>query len=119
MAYHDIDNANTNFVITHRDDPQYKKFFHLAVDKRPAEELYHIKEDPGCINNLANQSAYSDTLRTMRSQMGAYLMATNDPRVTGNGDVFETYERLRGPMREFPEPEWVQSLPLSTHLSSP
>ena len=116
MAYHDIDNASTNFVITHRNDPEYEKYFHWAVDKRPAEELFNIKEDPGCINNLAGQAEYRETLRQLRSQMGAYLMATDDPRVTGNGDIFETYERLRGPMREFPEPAWVKHTPQPIRL---
>ncbi len=116
MAYHDIDNASTNFVITQRDEPDYEKYFHLAVDKRPAEELFNIKKVPGCLYNLAALDEHQETLRKMRSQMGAYLMATNDPRVTGNGDIFETYERLRGPMREFPEPEWVKQSPQPIRL---
>ena len=116
MAYHDIDNASTNFVITRRDDPAFEKYFHLAVDKRPAEELFDIKEDPACLNNLASVAEHQETLRNMRRQMGAYLMATDDPRVTGNGDIFETYERLRGPMRKFPEPDWVQNKPQPIRL---
>jgi N-sulfoglucosamine sulfohydrolase len=39
-----------------------------------------------------------------RQLLGGYLMKTNDPRVTGNGDIFETYPRLRGAIRSFPEP---------------
>jgi len=44
----------------------------------------------------------------MKTRMDAYLKATNDPRLNGNGEVFESYERLRGPMREFPRPDWAQ-----------
>lgn len=119
MAYHDIDNASNNFVITQRDDPAYEHYFHLAVDKRPAEELYNIKDDPGCLKNLASLDEHRETLQDMRSRMGAYLMATDDPRVTGRGDIFETYERLRGPMRDFPEPDWVRTSPEAIRLSSP
>ncbi|MFP4091884.1 MAG: sulfatase [Cyclobacteriaceae bacterium] len=108
-AYHDIDDAAGNFVIRERDDPQYEKYFHLAVDKRPAEELYAIKTDPACLNNLAADPAYAATLREMRTKMGGYLMATDDPRVSGNGEIFESYERLSGPMRKYPLPDWAET----------
>lgn len=35
------------------------------------------------------------------------LVQTGDPRVVGDGDVWETYPRIIGPMREFPVPEWA------------
>lgn len=107
MAYHDIDGAAENFVIRHRDDPEYRSYFQLAVGKRPGEELFDIKNDPYCLQNLAEKPEYQKELQKMRERMGGYLMATDDPRVTGRGHVFESYERLRGPMREFPEPEWL------------
>jgi len=34
-------------------------------------------------------------------------MRTEDPRVTGNGDVYETYKRY-SQIRKFPEPKWNQ-----------
>lgn len=103
-AYHDIDEASDNFVIRERDHPQYSQYFHWAVDKKPAEELYDIQKDPGCLTNLANSPDYADILLSLRSDLGGYLMRTQDPRVTGSGEIFETYPRLRGPMRQFPEP---------------
>jgi len=36
--------------------------------------------------------------------MDDYLRKTNDPRVTGSGDVFETYKR-HSPIRRFPPPD--------------
>lgn len=104
-AYHDIDEAAENFVIVHRDDSAYRDYFHWAVDKRPAEELYDIRQDPACLVNLADSAAYREDLLSLRTQLGGYLMRTQDPRVTGHGDVFETYPRLRGVIREFPAPD--------------
>ncbi len=102
-AYHDIDDAAENFVIRERENPQYSRYFHWAVDKRPGEELYDIQKDPGCLFNLADSAASQQALLALRTQLGGYLMRTQDPRATGNGDVFETYPRLQGTIRKFPE----------------
>jgi len=45
-------------------------------------------------------------LRDHRASLGGYLMATGDPRVTGKGDIYETYVRY-SPIRNFPEPDWL------------
>jgi rhamnogalacturonyl hydrolase YesR len=58
------------------------------------------KEEDVCIG-----TGILDELLKLRTQLGGYLMRTGDPRVTGAGDVFESYPRLRGDIRKFPEPE--------------
>lgn len=114
-AYYDMDGAHygnhqNDFIIRERDNPEYSRFFRLAVGKRPAEELYDIMNDPGCLNNLAADPEYSAELQDLRTRLGGYLMRTGDPRVTGNGEIFESYPRLRGSMRKFPEPDWARSI---------
>ena len=42
-----------------KDKPGFKLFYDLAFGKRPAEELYDLKKDPGQINNLAGQPEYA------------------------------------------------------------
>lgn len=101
-GFHDIDQASERFTIQHGDDPRYKEFFQLITSKRPAEELYDIKTDPACLHNLAASPRYDSVLTDLRGRLGAYLMQTLDPRVTGNGEIFESYPRLVGPMRAFP-----------------
>ncbi len=101
-GYHDIDACPTlDFLIGHREDERVSPFFHLAVAKRPGEELYDINKDPGCLHNLAGDPRHSQTKNAMKSRLENYLKVTRDPRVTGNGEVFETYERY-SPLREFP-----------------
>lgn len=103
-AYHDIDEAADNVVIKSRAHPDFAQYFQWAVEKRPPEELYDIQKDPDCLVNLATQAAHADVLLDLRTQLGGYLMRTQDPRVTGQGDIFESYPRLRGAIREFPQP---------------
>jgi uncharacterized sulfatase len=110
-AYHDIDACPTLDVLVARHaDPDVAPFLHLAVDRRPAEELYDIREDPGCLRNLATDPGHADVTTRLRERLLAYLKETGDPRVTGNGDVWETYPRY-SPLRWFPTPEWALESP--------
>lgn len=103
-AYHDIDASPTlDFLIANRDDAELGKYFHLAVDKRPAEELFDIIKDPGCLTNLAEAGEFDDVRKKLGARLEAYLEETGDPRLRGNGDVWETYKRY-SPIRKFPAP---------------
>lgn len=106
-GYHDIDACpSMDFLIENRDDSEIGPFFHLSVDKRPAEELYDIVEDPACLNNLAESS---EQIAKFRQQMDAYLRTTGDPRVVAEdgGEIWETYKRYSR-IRTFPKPDWAE-----------
>jgi len=110
-GYHDIDGCpSLDYLIAGRSDPKVAPFFHLAVDHRPAEELYDITVDPGCINNLAADPANAGIKMKLAQQLETYLKQTGDPRITGNGDIFETYPRYSG-IRWFPKPNWAVENP--------
>ncbi len=110
-GYHDIDACpSLTFLIKNRDDPKVSGFFHLAIAKRPSEQLFDIRTDPGCVNDLAADPANAETLTGLRNRLDAYLEETGDPRVTGDGDVFETYPRY-SPIRWFPTPDWATEHP--------
>jgi N-sulfoglucosamine sulfohydrolase len=103
-AYHDIDGCPTlDFLVAHRDDPEVARFFHLAVDRRPAEELFDVVKDPGCLNNLAEEPAFADVRARLRDQLDAYLKRTGDPRVGPDPEIWETYPRY-SPLRNYPAP---------------
>jgi len=107
-GYHDIDSAPSLDVLTdNAEDPYFYNYLHLSVGKRPAEEVYDILKDPACLNNLALDPDYDQVTQYLRNRLMNFLDKTGDPRVTGNGDIWENYPRLRGPMREFPKPEWA------------
>jgi len=104
LGYHDIDKCpSLDFLIENREDEAISKYFHLAVDKRPEIELFDVISDPACLNNLSGDKAYFEIKDRLFNTLKDYLKKTNDPRVKGNGDIWETYPRLRGPMRKFPQ----------------
>jgi uncharacterized sulfatase len=101
-AYNDIDDGTTKeLLIRGHDDPVLGRFLQLAVAKRPAEELFDIVNDPDCLTNLAANSAFAKTKADLANQLTNYLKQTGDPRVVGNGDIWETYPRY-SPIRKFP-----------------
>ena len=110
-GYHDIDACpSLSFLIENREDPKIGPFLDLAVDRRPAEELYDIVADPGCLKNLAADPEHAATAAKLRGQLNAYLKETGDPRISGTGDIFETYPRYSH-IRWFPEPDWAMKNP--------
>ena len=68
------------------------KYFDLAFGKRPEEELYAVSSDHECLHNLALDPAYGAVKESLRTELEAHLRDTEDPRMFGKGDIFETYE---------------------------
>ncbi|HXI00389.1 MAG TPA: sulfatase [Sphingobacteriaceae bacterium] len=102
-AFHDIDASPTlDFIIEKNSVRNIAPFFNWAVEKRPAEELFNVKKDPGCLNNLAQQPKFLTIKTGIKTKLENYLLATKDPRMLGRGDVFETYPRYEGVSRDFP-----------------
>jgi uncharacterized sulfatase len=104
-AYEDVDVGPTkNLLAGGYDDPVLGKFLQLAVAKRPAEELFDIVKDPDCLHNLAADPAFAKVKNDLAVQLTDYLKQTGDPRVSGNGDIWETYPRYSN-IRKFPQPD--------------
>ena len=99
-GFHDIDACPSKTHLLEQKD-SLAFYFNLAVAKRPADQLYHIKKDAACLNNLANDPNYSEQLATLKNQLFTSLKAQGDPRVLGNGDIFDSYPRFAS-MRQFP-----------------
>lgn len=95
------------YFVFHQRDSALVPFIAQAMGKRPAEQLFDIRQDPGCLQNLAPDPALIDTLTRLRAALTAFLQQTGDPRETGpDPDVFETYPRYAH-QRHFPTPDWV------------
>ncbi len=112
-GYHDIDNGPTlRWMIAHRDDPAVAPLFAASVDRRPAEEFYDVREDPACLNNLADVSEHAEAKARHVTTLTEYLTRTGDLRQTDPdaADVWETYPRF-SPLRWFPVPDWAKQAP--------
>ena len=93
-GYYDIDAGPTKtYVQKHREDPKVRPFFERGFGKQPAEQLFDIRKDPGCLNNLAGKPEFQQTQAEMRRRLEAGLKAHEDPRMLGTGDIFESYPR--------------------------
>lgn len=83
--------------------------FEQAFGKFPEEMLYDIREDPFCIYNLADDSEYREVKEKLSHDLRSKLKENDDPRVGDDPDIWESYRRY-GPMKQFPRPEWADSL---------
>ncbi len=100
-GYHDIDGSPTKSLITENwQDEDIRPYFDLGCAKRPLEELYDIKNDTGCLNNLADKPEYKETKEQLWSILENCLKEQKDPRVLGYGDIYESYPRFAH-MREY------------------
>ena len=66
-------------------------YWQLSFGLRPEEELYHLSIDRDCILNLADKPVYNRQKMKMREELFAMLRQQGDPRMLGNGDVFDRY----------------------------
>lgn len=72
----------------------FDRYYMLCFGKRPAEELYRVDKDPDCVTNLASEPANSQLIAELRKEMEDSLRKDQDPRILGNGAVFDTYKYL-------------------------
>lgn len=80
VGYADVDAGPSKaWLATHPDDPAFQR----AFGKRPARELYDLRKDPFEMSNVADDAAYTATLRELDARLMAELKATGDPRVAG------------------------------------
>jgi uncharacterized sulfatase len=103
-AFADMDASPTKaWLIAHRNDPQWKRFYDIAFARRPAEELYDLRRDPHQINNVAANPNYAATKSKLAAQLMKTLRDASDPRVTGDGQTFERTP-FTNPSPEQPRP---------------
>ena len=97
----DVDNGPAKFYMwANRHDPDVRPLYDLAFGKRPAEELYDVREDRYQMNNLAGDPDYAEVQDELRGRLMEYLEATEDPRATDAPVEFDAYPYFGG------IPEW-------------
>jgi N-sulfoglucosamine sulfohydrolase len=66
-------------------------FYQLCYGLRPADELFDLASDPDCVVNLAQHTEHQERVSSMKQQLFSFLERQRDPRVLGQGDVFDNY----------------------------
>ena len=103
-GYLNCDGSPTKtWLIDARMDPETNRYWAWSFSKRPSEELYHIKTDPACMNNLANDASLSRLKQRMNREMASELRRQGDPRMFGQGRIFDEYEYAGDDTRGFYE----------------
>jgi N-sulfoglucosamine sulfohydrolase len=76
----------------------FDEYYRMSFGKRPPEELYNVKDDPECLNNLAADLKYAGVKRELAERMYNMLREDGDPRATGRAEFFDTI-RYFGPRK--------------------
>ena len=89
-AFADMDSSPTKaWLVTHRNEPEWKWHYEFAFGKRPAEELYDVRTDPDQVKNLASDPAYAKQKAELSNRLMKLLTEANDPRVVEQPPRFE------------------------------
>lgn len=100
-GYLNTDGSPTKtYVLDTRRKKGVMEFWQLNFGKRLGEELYNIETDPYCMNNLVEVESFADIKSKLENELIKKLKEQNDPRILGNGDVFDNYE-YSGEVRNF------------------
>lgn len=94
-GYLDTDGSPTKSLILElgradRADP----FWQLNFGMRAADELYDLRKNGDCVQNLA--TAQPERVTKLRQRMETMLKAQGDPRMAGRGHVFDEYKPTAG-----------------------
>lgn len=89
-AFADMDASPTKaWLVLHRNEPQWKRFYDIAFARRPGEELYDLRKDPFQMHNIAADPKYASDKARLAAQLLKILTEAGDPRVTGDAQTFE------------------------------
>ncbi len=91
-GYLNCDGSPTKTVcLQSREDSETHRFWQQSFGKRPVEELYDIRKDPDCAVNLADRREFTWKKNRLKKQLFEELKQQGDPRMFGNGHVFDEY----------------------------
>jgi arylsulfatase A-like enzyme len=89
-AFADMDASPTKAWLVRRfGEPEWEWHYNFAFGKRPAEELYDLRNDPDETKNVADDPAYAERKRELSARLLKILAAANDPRVLSGGTIYE------------------------------
>lgn len=90
-------------ILNMRRDGSNELFWKLSFGKRVSEEMYDVHNDIECMNNLAAEAGYEKLKGELKEQLEKELHEQRDPRVLGNGEIFDEYIYANQGTRSFYE----------------
>lgn len=84
--YGDVDNSSAKeFLLREKPQPA----FDLCFGKRPAEELYDLRKDPGQVKNVAADAGYAAVRAELARRVEQWMKSSGDPRASGPTDLWD------------------------------
>jgi len=80
-----------------------RRYWEMSFGKRPEEEFYCVAKDPECLDNLAEKPESRDLKNRLSTELSARLRKQGDPRILGNGSIFDNYPYADEANRNFYE----------------
>jgi len=91
-GYLDVDGSPTKTeVLKSRLIDAEQHCWNSTFGRRGAEEFYDLAKDDECMSNLVASEKYLQQAASLKSQLLKELKDQQDPRVLGNGDIFDAY----------------------------
>ncbi len=78
-------------VLKLRTDTVQQKYWLWSFGKREADELFQVEKDRNCLSNLADTTEFRQQEAVLREQLFKELKEQQDPRMFGQGHVFDEY----------------------------
>ena len=92
------------WLVQSRKKDSWKMLFKQVYGKRPHIELFHIKQDPSEMHNLAGEEQYAAVEEELTKSLLDEMRRTGDPRLIREGEFYET-PPMAGPLKE-KSPGW-------------
>lgn len=90
IPFGEVDSSPTKTLLLENMEG-FQKFYQLAFGKRPSEELYDLRSDPGQLKNVAALPEYSEILNELSTQLQEYTAKTGDLRALGEDAPWDYY----------------------------
>lgn len=96
-GYLDTDGSPTKTLLLERGrQDRADRFWQLNFGLRPEDELYDLRNDADCVRNLALNPEQAERMAALRERMETRLQAQGDPRMAGQGHLFDEYKPTAG-----------------------
>lgn len=90
-GYLDCDGSPAKTEILNTFNTDKHKLWELSFGRRGPEEFFDLQKDPDCVNNIASDGLYAAKKEKWSDMLMEKLKEQADPRILGNGDVFDQY----------------------------
>ncbi len=99
-AFGDFDASPTKaYLLANRSRADMSPFVKFAFGRRPAEELYDLRNDPHQMHNVASLDQYQSARESLADTLLTVLRETGDPRIVGNQQPFD-HPPFAGPITD-------------------